>query len=66
MESLLTYNGKSIKGTAFCSCFIPNKFLPLLGFHHLSSIEALHFFALTAKNRGIQTGIEIVFMDVNG
>jgi uncharacterized membrane protein len=59
-------NGKSIKCRVFCPCFIPDKFLPLLNFHHLFPIETLRLFILMAKNRDIQTGIQIIFIDANG
>jgi uncharacterized membrane protein len=66
MKSLLSKNGKSTKGTVFCPCFIPDKFLPLLNFHHLFPVETLRLFILMAKNRDIQTGIQIIFIDANG
>jgi uncharacterized membrane protein len=66
MRSLLSKNGMSIKGRVFYPCFIPDKFLPLLNFHHLFPIETLRLFILMAKNRDIQTGIQIIFIDANG
>ena len=66
MKSLLSQNRKRIKWTVFCPCSIPDEFLPLLSLLSSSVVEALHLFALTTENRSIQTGAQIIFMDMNG
>jgi hypothetical protein len=52
--------------TVFRPGLFPNEFLPLLNLRSSSVVEAIHLLALATKNRSIQTGAQIIFMDVNG
>ena len=66
MKCLLAENEQSMKGAVFCPGLFPKKFLPLLSLRSSSVVEALHLLALATKNWSIQTGVQIIFMDVNG